>query len=130
MKTLLTALLIFLPSIASANNILSHKLGIWSLPSAESMKRWVIIHNLEESRESGIFHIEVIGRENGDARWQIKRLVAHMAITDHALKNSVVNPLKKGGVYPETFDNAYSKWKDQNKGKGGNICKTTVLKCM
>jgi len=130
MKKRLIILFLMLPTMTTANNILSHEPGIWSLPSTESMKRWVIIHNLHESRKSGIYHIEVIGRNNGDAIWQIKHLVAHMAITEQALKNSVITPLKKGGVYPETFDNAYAKWKKENKDKGGNICSTSVLECM
>ena len=123
-------LLLFLPAIVVAEDIASNTTGIWSIAPAETMRRWVVIHNLQEAKVSGIYHLEVIGRKNGDAAWQIKHLVPHMAITKEALEKSIIKPLNKGGVYPETYENAYSKWVKENNGKGGVICKTSILECM
>ena len=94
------------------------------------MKRWIIIHNLKEAKISDIFHIEVIGRGNGDAVWQVQHLVSHMAITGEALRKSIIKPLNRGGVYPGTYENAYSDWLKENNGTGGSICKTSVMECM
>jgi len=129
MKILLISLLI-VPSILLAKDISSHDSGIWSLTATDKMKRWVVIHNLKEGSKSGVYHIEVIGRSNGHAIWQIQRIVTHMAITEQALSKSVVKPLKNGAVYPESFNNAYAKWKEINSGKARNICTTTVIECM
>lgn len=129
-KKLIILFLLLHSAQVAAVDINSHETGIWAIAETETMQRWIIIHNLSEARSRGVFHIEVIGRNNGDAMWQIKHLVPHMAITREALKNSVVKPLKKGGVYPETYDYAYSEWLKENDGTGGSICRTSVLECM
>lgn len=123
-------LCLFLPAMVVAKDVGSNESGIWSIAPTEKMNRWVVIHNLEEAKVSGIYHLEVIGRNKGDAAWQIKHLVPHMAISKEALEKSIINPLKKGGVYPETYENAYSKWLKENNDKGGATCKTSILECM
>lgn len=123
-------LLLLLPVTVTAGDITSHKTGIWSITPTATMKRWIIIHNLQEAKISDVFHIEVIGRGNGDAVWQVQHLVSHMAITGDALRKSIIKPLNRGGVYPETYENAYSEWLKENNGSGGSICKTSVMKCM
>ena len=90
----------------------------------------MIVHDIENSVNSGIYHIEVIGRAHNAPAWQVERLVRHMAITEKALKASVKKPLIKGAVYPESFDSAYAEWRQENKGKGGMVCDTTVLDCI
>ncbi len=130
MKGIIIILLLYLPATAVAKDIAEHKTGIWSIAPTKTMKRWVVIHNLDEAKNSGIFHIEVIGRNIGDATWQIKHLVSHMAITKEALKKSVIAPLNKGGVYPETYESAYANWLKENNGNGGTVCATSVWECM
>ncbi len=130
MKRITIIVLLSLPATVAATDIASHEAGIWSIAPTDTMKRWIVIHNLQEAKVSGVFHLEVIGRNNGDAVWQIKHLVPHMAITEEALKKSVVAPLNRGGVYPETYENAYSMWLKENNGTGGSICNTSVVECM
>ncbi len=130
MRKIIVILLLYLPATLVAKGIADHAAGIWSIAPTQTMNRWIIVHNLEEAKNSEIFHIEVIGRNIGDEVWQIKHLVPHMAITEEALTKSVVAPLQKGGVYPETYENAYANWLRENGGKGGSICTTSVLECM
>jgi len=117
-------------SSAFAVDFFAHQAGIWSIDPTEKLERWVIVHDIENSVNSGIYHIEVIGRAHNAPAWQVERLVRHMAITEKALKASVKKPLIKGAVYPESFDSAYAEWRQENKGKGGMVCDTTVLDCI
>jgi hypothetical protein len=112
---------------ASPADIFAHKTGIWALPDDEGHHRWVVIHNLEEARTSGTFHIEVIARKQGDPKWAISRLCPHMAITAEALARSVTRPLDSGAVYPEAFNDAYRAWK-ATRHKA--ICTESVLACL
>ena len=104
--------------------------GIWSINGTGKEQRWIVIHNLADGKKTGIYHIEVIQKATGAPSWQIERLVKHMAITEAALKRSVVKPLNSGAVYPEAFDDARAEWQAQNGGKGGEVCSTSVIDCM
>lgn len=117
-------------SSASSADLSGHRSGIWAIESTQGMSRWVVIHNLEEAKATGIYHIEVIGRQNGDAEWEILHLVRHMAITGEALNRSVIEPLKNGAVYPESFNDAFDLWRKENDGTGGEICDASVVECM
>ena len=108
-----------------------HPIGIWSIADGiDHERRWIIIHNLEEGMKSGVFHIEVIGRGKGQPAWNIRHISRHMAISENALLRSVIKPLKSGGVYPESFHDAYHAWQMQNNGKGGFVCHSDVLQCL
>ncbi len=107
-----------------------HPSGIWSLEATAQEKRWLIIHNLSQGRESGVYHLEVIARRKGDPVWKIQHLAKHMAIREAALLRSIRQPLNKGAVYPESFLSAYQQWQQQNHGAGGAICETTVVQCL
>jgi len=111
-------------------DIQSHKTGIWSIKGSDQAQRWIVIHDLTGVEKTGIYHIEVIQRTNGAPEWQIERLVRHMAITEAALKRSVINPLDRGAVYPEPFDDAMAEWQAKNGGLGGNVCNTSVTACI
>ena len=115
---------------AAEIDIKSHSKGIWSIPGNDKEQRWIIIHNLTEARRTGIYQIEVISRKNGAPVWAIQHLANHMAITESALAHSVIKPLQKGAVYPESFDYAFKEWQAENNGMGGAVCKLTVLKCL
>ena len=110
-------------------NLQQHAVGIWSVSSNRNEQRWVIIHNLEEAKSSGIYHIEVIKKAKSAPPWAIKHVIAHMAITTDALQRSVLKPLNKGLVYPESFDSGLAKWRAANNGNGGAICNTSISAC-
>lgn len=111
-------------------SLTNHGSGIWSMADTADMHRWLVIHEPDRGRKTGIYHIEVIGRKKSDPAWKIIRLVNHMAITEQALKKSIVTPLDKGAVYPEAFQDALRQWQSLNNGKGGAVCRTSVTQCM
>jgi hypothetical protein len=131
MKTIIFLITLFFNYSVSADTTLeSHTKGIWSITPTSQQNRWLIIRNLTEAQTTGIYHIEVIARHKKSPAWQIQHLAAHIAITKPALLASIIKPLNKGDVYPETFDNAFSKWQKENGGKGGAVCNINVLDCM
>jgi hypothetical protein len=110
--------------------IFSHKPGIWAIEGKGTLARWVVIHNLNEAKSTGVFHLEVIGHEKGRPSWDIRRICSHMAVTKDALKRSVTKPLNKGAVYPEAFDDAYAKWKKDAEAGQKVLCDRSVLECL
>lgn len=126
----LLAAILLLPGAAPGQDLAAHTAGIWSIGDAPGMKRWLVIHDPDAAKTTGIYHIEVIGRKHGDPAWQITRLVPHMAITEKALQESIVEPLDTGAVYPESFMDAYASWRAQNNGAGGSVCEQSVTQCM
>lgn len=135
-KIAIAVLLLFLfpemPRAAgdAAPDIFGHPSGIWQVQATAGQKRWLIIHNLKEARISGIFHIEIIGRDKGRPGWSVVHVCNHMALTLEALKRSVIRPLKSGAVYPESFDSAYARWKNEADQGRPEICTTTVMDCL
>lgn len=111
-------------------DIFGHPSGIWQVQGTAGQKRWLIIHNLKESRTSGLFHIEIIGRDKGRPAWSVVHVCDHMAITLEALKRSVIRPLKNGAVYPESFNSAYARWKKKADQGRQVICTTTIGDCL
>src|SRR5690349_10762692 len=79
---------------------------IWQLPPSKTGSRWLIIHNLDSAESEGVYHVEVIERAFGSEAWNISHIANHLAITPQAMRASIVRPLKKGRVYPESFDYA------------------------
>ena len=115
----------------AGHDLLGHRPGLWSIAPDGKTDRWIEIHHLDEAKSSGVFHVEVLGRRRGDPVWKIRHIAPHLAVTTEALNRSVVEPLKRGSVYPETFDGAYAAWR-KAKSEGGNapICESTVIECM
>lgn len=132
MKILVFLLMLLFSRIGfcAAVNLENHSVGIWSIAGTPKQNRWLIIHNLTAAKTTGVYHIEVIGRGKKASVWQIEHLANHLAITKAALLASVVKPLNKGDVYPESFESAFAAWQKENAGKGGAICTTSVLECM
>ena len=128
--TPLVATLLFV--IASqTGDLFDHRPGLWSLPPEGETLRWVEIHNVEEARQSGVFHIQVLSRRRADPAWKVQSVAAHMAITVAALQRSVVSRLSTGSVYPERFDDAYRAWlRAHQAGAAAPICDTTVDRCL
>lgn len=90
----------------------------------------MVIHNLNEAKTTSIYHIEVIERKDGDAEWQILYLVHQMTITKETLNRSVIKPLKKGAVYPKSFNYALDIWRKKNDGAGGEVCHSSEVEYM
>jgi hypothetical protein len=103
---------------------------VWQLGRTDSTVQWLVIHDLADGRQSGVYHVEVLERRLGDPTWQFTRLAAHMAVTAAALRRSVQKPLRSGRVYPEHFDQAFAKWKEQREAGTARVCETTVLECL
>ena len=131
MKTIIFLVALFFNySVCADINLETNSTGIWSIAQTAQQNRWIIIHNLSEAQTTGIYHIEVIGRNKKAPIWQIEHLAKHIAINKPALLKSIIKPLKKGDVYPESFDNAFSMWQKENYGKGGAVCTSSVVECM
>lgn len=111
-------------------SLFQHEKGIWAIQGTKDKNVWIIIHNLKEAQRTGIFHIEVVARKKNGPPWKVEHLVKHMAITEGALSASVLMPLEKGSVYPETFDTYFKEWRRQNSGKGGPVCSASIAECM
>lgn len=122
MRRLFLALLVaaaWQPAFPAAPDIESHTAGMWSLPPDGKAQRWLVIHNLAEAKGSGIYHVEVLRRPAGAPVWQVERIARHMAVTEAALRRSVVKSLNRGAVYPEAFHEALARWRVENGGRGG-----------
>jgi hypothetical protein len=118
------------PGWAAGQDLAANRAGIWSIAGAPGMDRWIVVHDPGTSKSTGVYHIEVVGRKTGDPSWQVVHLVPHMAITEQALLDSVIEPLTTGAVYPESFDDAYAAWLASNGGAGGEVCTRTIIECM
>jgi hypothetical protein len=119
------------PEISERSTAVSRIKGIWSIANGPAKQhRWLIVHDHFESGGTNVYHIEVIARAAGAPAWQIGRLAPHMAITEPALKRSIVKPLTRGGVYPEAFHDARAAWQAANGGAGGAVCATSVRECL
>lgn len=55
--------LFFNHSVSAEMNLEAKTTGIWSISPNAQQNRWLIIHNLTEAQTTGIYHIEVIGRD-------------------------------------------------------------------
>lgn len=128
----LAGALLFLMSVSAtaAESLETHTAGIWAIEPIAGLDRWLVIHNLEESLASGIYHIEVLARPTGEPAWRVDRIAPHMAISAEALQRSIVSPRDKGAVYPESFNDAFRAWQAENSGEGGQICTTSVQECL
>jgi Domain of unknown function (DUF5086) len=113
---------------AGKPNLLDHE--FWEIKGKPGKLTWVILHNRKEAKQSGIVHIEIIARKKGDPAWKIEHVCNHMAITVEALTKSTLRPLTKGGVYPESFNNAYAEWEKQAWEGTKEICTTSIMECL
>ncbi|MBG7370174.1 DUF5086 family protein [Pseudomonas aeruginosa] len=103
---------------------------LWSLPAAPGLSRWLIVHNLSSAAADGLYHVEVLERRQGQQPGQFQRLAAPLALTAQALRASIVAPLKRGGVYPESYQFAYREWQRQQAAGQAPVCRSTVAECL
>ncbi|WP_165873589.1 DUF5086 family protein [Parasulfuritortus cantonensis] len=117
-------------ALAAGPDLAGHAAGIWALPSTATTTRWLVVHDPAGGHATGVYHIEVLERPRGAPAWQVDHVAGHMAITEAALARSVGKPLRRGAVYPETFDSGLAAWRAENGGQGGAVCATSVLDCL
>src|SRR5882724_4006553 len=104
--------------------------SIWMLPPTASDLRWLEIHKIEGVGAEALYHISVLSRRKVDPVWNLKHVVAHMAITDTALSRSVApRASRMRAAYPETYDDGYRAWLAQREKGNAPICKTTEMEC-
>lgn len=103
---------------------------LWSIRSDEGKIRWIEIHNLPTAAADGVYHLEVMERMRADPPSQFKPLAPHMAVTEAALRASLVEPLGKGAVYPETYDDGYRRWRTAQAENHAFVCKVSINDCL
>jgi hypothetical protein len=92
--------------------------------------RWVEIHDVEGAGSDALYHISVLRRLKTDPVWNLKHVVAHMAITAAALSRSVAPVVSHmGTAYPEAYEEGYKNWLGLRKKGGAPICDTSVMEC-
>ncbi len=106
------------------------EVGTWMIRGTPEQSRWVEVHQIEQWNGTQLFHVELLGHKTGDPSWQVIHLVRHMAITEQALRRSVLRKSRERSVYPETFDGAYAVWKSRFANGQAAICETSVEDCM
>lgn len=100
--------------------------GLWSLRAPPGRLRWVEIH----AQAGGVYHLEVLERGAADPPWQLRHLAPHLAVTGTALRASIVAPLRRGSVYPESFDSAYAQWRTLEAQGRAPVCRTSIERCL
>ena len=104
--------------------------ALWSIGAPSGSVRWLEIHNLDSAKADGLYHIGVFERRSIDPPWKFKSLANHMAVTEEALRASVIAPFKRGSVHTESYDDALEKWKVAEANHHAFTCKTTVIACL
>jgi hypothetical protein len=127
----LVGVLFFSSLFASAEGpVRSFEQEIWEVHGPADKLTWLIIHNLEEAKQTGLFHIEVVARKKNAPKWAVEHVCNHLAITAEALERSVIRPLSSGKVYPESFDSAYAEWRKKAESGEKVICTTSLEDCL
>ena len=103
---------------------------LWSIRSDEGKVRWIEIHNLATAAADGVYHLEVMERLRAAPPAQFKPLARHMAVTEEALRASLVEPLGKGSVYPESYEEAFGGWKAAQALNRAFVCKVSINACL
>ncbi len=103
---------------------------IWSIKPFESgRKYWCIIRDQEKMEKGMVYHIEVVYRDLGSQVYNVIKIIPHMAITEVALKSSVIKKLKRGDVYPEQYEEARKQWEMDRANGDLNICRSSIYEC-
>jgi hypothetical protein len=104
--------------------------ALWKLDSAEGSVRWLEIHNLQAVAVDGLYHVEVMQRSASDPVWKFEVLAAHMAVTDAAIRASIVSPLRRAFAYQEAFDQGMREWQQAQAHNQAFVCRTSVNACL
>lgn len=103
---------------------------LWSLAAPAGMRRWIEIHDRAAVPPGGVYHVEVLQRRIGDPPWKLRHLAPHLAVTTAALRASILEPLRRGSVYPESFDAAYARWRELEARGAAPVCDTRIDRCL
>jgi hypothetical protein len=76
-------------SAAVGNNQFA-PMSVWQVPGTATEDRWLEIRAIDGTGENILYHVSVLSRKNGSQVWDIKHIVPHMAITESALRRSVL----------------------------------------
>ncbi|MGB8356498.1 MAG: DUF5086 family protein [Chthoniobacteraceae bacterium] len=99
--------------------------AMWVVDETAKTVTWVEIHQTDDTQTTGIFHVSVYLRgknPRSDALW----VCHHLAITREALERSLIRPLKRLGLYPESFEAGYHDWQQDQKKGTAFVCTTTI----
>jgi len=129
MRKLLSACLILAACSAAADPPPIDS-DLWSLSAPAGMQRWIEIHDRAAVPPGGVYHLEVLERRVGDPPWKLRHLAPHLAVTTAALRASILKPLRKGSVYPESFDAAYARWRELEARGAAPVCDTRIDRCL
>lgn len=127
---LIAVLASFVPTVAFAAWTESISVDIWAMRPTAKETRWLVIHNRDSAIAEGLFHVEVLALAKGAEPWRVRHLARHLALTEEALRASIVKPLRRGAVYPESFDDAYAQWREQSNAGSAPICRSSVFECL
>jgi hypothetical protein len=103
-------------------------LGTWKLASPNGMSRWLTIRKLP-SVDDESFHVEILQSKAGDPAWKFTWLAPHLAITERALRISIVGRSSRLTNYPETYESAYRSWLRDND-QHREVCSSSVEQCL
>jgi hypothetical protein len=104
-------------------------LGSWKLASTSETIRWVLIRRLP-TPDDPLYHVEVLERAKGAPSWRFSELASHLAVTDAALRRSVLSKIKLLEPYPESYEAAYARWLGASDPSQRTLCDKTVLECL
>jgi hypothetical protein len=122
------ALLIASTALAAWTNPINTP--VWRLSSPPGTFRWLEIHNLDDARSTGIYHVQVLERSANSPPWEFRSLADHMAITAMGIRASIQGVASEKAVYPETFNTAYRAWKKLEARGEAPVCNLEVAKCL
>jgi hypothetical protein len=122
------ALLISSAALAAWTNPINTP--VWRLPSPPGTFRWLEIHNLDDARSTGIYHVQVLERSANSPPGEFRSLADHIAITATGIRASIQGVANEKAVYPGTFDTAYRSWKKLEARGEAPVCNLEVAKCL
>lgn len=126
----LAVLALCVPGIACAAWEAAIASSIWRIRAPEGVVRWIEIHDLAEGNSTGIYHVQVLERRSGSRPWQFRSLAAHMALTESALRASIMGAGSERSVYPETYESGLQAWKDRAATGKAPLCRSEVTQCL
>ena len=130
MRRVLCACLVFAACDAAPAPRAPVDADLGSLAAPAGMRRWIEIHDRAAVPPGGVYHLEVLERRVGDPPWKLRHLAPHLAVTAAALRASILKPLRKGAVYPESFDTAYARWRELESRGAAPVCDTSIERCL
>ncbi len=104
--------------------------SMWELPGTPSEDRRLEVHQVEGTGATALIHISVLSLPKERPAWDSRHIIPHMAITQAALRQSGIRPAPKQLMsYPETYNEAYKRWRELRAQGNAPICETSVLDC-